>query len=81
MNHLVKTTSKGQITLPAKWRKRFDTNQFLIKEKAGKLEIVPIDMTDLDNAEEWTSVFNADRDNDGKPLDGAAFLEMLRSVK
>jgi len=29
MTTILKTTSKGQITIPAKWRKKFDTNQFM----------------------------------------------------
>jgi len=36
-----KMTSKGQVTLPAFWRKRFATSQVIIETKKEKVEITP----------------------------------------
>ena len=80
MTTIVKATSKGQITLPAKWRKLFDTNQYIIKEKKGALEIRPIDMDMLEKQEEWTVVFNAVRDNGGKGVPAEQFIKMLEEL-
>jgi len=41
IKRIQKITSKGQITLPALWRKQFKTNQILIKAKNKSLEISP----------------------------------------
>ncbi|MBU1626213.1 AbrB/MazE/SpoVT family DNA-binding domain-containing protein [bacterium] len=80
MNHILKATSKGQITLPAKWRKNFDTDQYLVKEKAGKLEITPIDLDELENDSEWVTIFSAERDNDGEGIDIDEFIEALENT-
>lgn len=81
MNYLLKATSKGQITLPAKWRKNFKTDRYLVREKAGKLEISPIDLDDLEDESGWTTVFNAARDNRGKGVDARDLLQALREIK
>ena len=80
MHHILKATSKGQITLPAKWRKHFDTDQYLVKEKGGKLEITPIDVDDLDDGAEWVTLFNADRDNKGKGIPVKDFIKALEDT-
>ncbi|MEK7523774.1 MAG: AbrB/MazE/SpoVT family DNA-binding domain-containing protein [Patescibacteria group bacterium] len=76
---ITKATSRGQITLPKKWRDRFKHNQYLIKAGDFKLEIMPINEEEL----EWAgaeTIFNADRDNDGKGIEAGEFLKMLRSI-
>ncbi|MFH1631744.1 MAG: hypothetical protein ABIA47_01825 [bacterium] len=80
MATIAKATTKGQITLPAKWRKNFDTNQYLIKETAGKLEITPIDLDDLENDDKWVTVFSADRDNKGNGIEAGKFLQILEDI-
>ncbi len=80
MATIVKATSKGQVTLPAKWRRGFDTNQFLIKELGDKLIISPIDMDQIDKEEEWTTIFSADRDNKGKGVPIDDFINALKKT-
>lgn len=80
MHYILKATSKGQITLPAKWRKNFDTDQYLVKEKSGKLEITPIDINDLESDDEWVTIFNAKRDNKGKGVPVDEFIKALENT-
>lgn len=76
---IVKTTSKGQITLPAKWRKHFDTNQFIIREKGDSLEIKPLDMDKLTKSAEYT-VFDALRDNKGRGIKASDMVKVLKEM-
>lgn len=43
MTTIVKATTKGQITLPAKWRNKFDTNQFILSYGENIINIRPIE--------------------------------------
>ncbi|MBI4359701.1 MAG: hypothetical protein HY564_01235 [Candidatus Jacksonbacteria bacterium] len=72
-----KSTSRGQITLPVAWRKRFNTNQFLMEAEESFLKIVPIDTDDLG---EYEVVFDADRDNGGKGILGTDLIKMIREI-
>ena len=77
---ITKATSRGQITIPKSWRDRFKTNNYLLRAGDFKLEIMPVDAEEL----EWIgaeTIFNADRDNGGKPIEAREFLKILRSVK
>ncbi|MFC1788093.1 AbrB/MazE/SpoVT family DNA-binding domain-containing protein [Patescibacteria group bacterium] len=78
MTNIVKATSKGQVTLPAKWRKNFDTDRFLIKTKGDSLIITPLNIDELEEDGEWTTIFDADRDNDGK---GVPIDEFIKAIK
>lgn len=71
-----KATIKGQITLPVDWRRKFKTDQFLIKRFDNKLEIIPADINKLD---EYT-VFDAIRDNNGKPIRAKDMLKVLKKM-
>ncbi|HBH46198.1 MAG: hypothetical protein A2445_00665 [Candidatus Jacksonbacteria bacterium RIFOXYC2_FULL_44_29] len=42
-----KATSRGQITLPAAWRKKFNTDTYLLKWNDDTLQIFPIDVQKL----------------------------------
>ena len=77
MNTIVKTTSKGQITLPVRWRRSFSTNRFIIKEKRGKLEIIPFDIEKIEKQNEYT-VFDAIRDNKGKGIKAKDLTKILK---
>ena len=79
MTTIAKTTSKGQITLPAKWRKNFSTDKFIIVEKSNLLEIRPLDLEKLDLAKEYT-VFDALRDNHGRGLKARDLLKILKKI-
>jgi len=77
MKTILKATSKGQITLPAKWRKNFSTNNFVAKEIGGVLEIRPIDIEKMES--EYT-VFDAIRDNKGKGIKAVDLVEILKRI-
>lgn len=79
MKTIVKATSRGQITLPSKWRKNFSTDNFIIKEKEDILEIRPVNIESLEK-EEYT-VFDALRDNKGKGIKAEKLLEILNNIE
>ncbi|MFC1810407.1 AbrB/MazE/SpoVT family DNA-binding domain-containing protein [Patescibacteria group bacterium] len=72
---IVKTTSKGQITLPKEWRTQFETENYVIEMHDKKLVISPI-VIKPSQAEEV--IFDADRDNNGK---GVSIDEMIKLLK
>ncbi len=79
MSIIVKSTSKGQITLPAKWRKNFSTNNFVIQEKGDFLEIKPLILADSKESNEYT-VFDAIRDNEGKGIKAKDLLKIIKKT-
>jgi len=76
MTTVVKATSKGQITIPITWRKKFDTDRFIVDMKDSSLEIRPLDLNKIDNGE--YTVFDAIRDNKGK---GIKATDLVASIK
>ena len=75
MRAIRKITTNGQVTLPSAWRKKFDTDTVVIKEtKKGSLEIIP---HEIDDAENWETIFDAVRDNDGKGIPAEEFIAAL----
>ena len=79
MNTIVKSTTKGQITIPAKWRNRFDTDRFLMNIKDTHLEIRPINLDDIEKEKEYT-VFDAIRDNKGKGIKAKDLVNILKKT-
>jgi bifunctional DNA-binding transcriptional regulator/antitoxin component of YhaV-PrlF toxin-antitoxin module len=79
MTTIVKATIKGQITLPISWRKIFDTNRYIVKTIGRKLEISPLDLSIIENAEEYT-VFDAIRDNNGKGIKAKDLIKILGKI-
>jgi bifunctional DNA-binding transcriptional regulator/antitoxin component of YhaV-PrlF toxin-antitoxin module len=77
MRVIVKATSKGQITLPSKWRQRSETHQYLLKEEGDSLVITPLEVDALEE-KGWTTVFDADRDNGGKAVPIREFIKALK---
>ena len=77
MTTISKATSKGQITIPKKWRDKFNTNQFVLTEKGDKLEIKPLVISK--NEEEFT-VFDAIRDNKGKGIKAKDLVNVLKKI-
>lgn len=59
-----KISSKGQVTLPASWRKTIKTDHITVSVNGDSLVIQP---ARLDESGEYT-VFDAIRDNKGKGL-------------
>lgn len=78
MATVLKATSKGQITLPAKWRKHFSTNQFVAHENGDVLEIRPLDLDALHSKEDSITVFDAIRDNQGKGIYAEDFIGIVQ---
>lgn len=76
---ITKITSKGQITLPAKWRRNFSTNQYIIEEKKDRLEIKPLILEELYKKNEYT-VFDAIRDNKGKGIKAKDLIKVLKKT-
>lgn len=72
MKKIVKCTSKGQITLPMKWRSKFETDNFAIEYQNDQLIVKPVIIEEV--------IFNADRDNDGKGLDPQEIIDMIREI-
>ena len=66
-------TKKGQITLPIKFRKKVNTNNYLLEEKSDYLIIRPVKTDE-------TVIFNAERDNKGEPVELGEFLNSLEKA-
>ncbi|NQT49720.1 hypothetical protein HQ571_03445 [Candidatus Kuenenbacteria bacterium] len=79
MTTITKATTKGQITLPAKWRRSFSTDQFVLREKGGILEVIPLDLKQLEKTKEIT-VFDALRDNKGKGIKAKDLIKVLKKI-
>ncbi len=80
MTTIVKATSKGQITLPVTWRRRVTTDRFIVKVMGDVLEIRPLDLKKIEEAQRYTTIFDAVRDNKGKGIPAKDFLAMLRRI-
>ena len=68
-----KITSKGQVTLPASWRKKIGTEMVLVIEKDNKLEIIPAEIIAGEEV-----LFDAIRDSNGK---GIPVTDLIFSLK
>jgi AbrB family looped-hinge helix DNA binding protein len=77
---ILKSTSKGQITIPASWRKKFNTNQFTAVMKEDKLEIKPLILEkEKEEVKEFT-VFDAIRDNKGRGIKAKDLVNILKKT-
>ncbi|MFH0845815.1 MAG: hypothetical protein V1851_00205 [Patescibacteria group bacterium] len=74
-----KMTSRGQITLPASWRKKIKTEQILLKTKGDFIEISPFHLPNKNTQNEYT-VFDAIRDNKGKGIKADDLLKILKEI-
>ncbi len=79
MEKISKITGKGQITLPASWRKLAATDQVLIRENEGTLEITPFYIANIKKNGKYT-VFDALRDTKGKGIKAKDLLKILRKI-
>jgi len=81
MIKILTATSKGQITLPVAWRKQFKTNQFALSFKGDLLKIKPIKLKGIFEEKEGDyTIFNAQRDNNGKGVKGTDLLKALKEI-
>lgn len=76
---IIKTTEKGQITLPKVWRDQFPTDNFLLKIDVHQITIKPVHLNDLEADEEV--MFDADRDNKGKGVTPDAMIKLLKKIR
>ncbi|MBU2524050.1 AbrB/MazE/SpoVT family DNA-binding domain-containing protein [Patescibacteria group bacterium] len=74
---ITKTTSKGQITLPKKWRDQFKTDTYRVEMKDSNLLITPIFVAKTANE---TVIFDADRDNNGKGVSVDKMIKLLKDL-
>lgn len=74
-----KITSKGQITLPVSWRKKFNAQQVLVEQKSDFIEISSFSFDNREDNKEYT-VFDAIRDNNGKGLKAKDLLSILKKI-
>lgn len=79
MTTVAKATSKGQITLPVRWRRRCKTDRFLVEEHGVRLTITPLDVERARRRGEYT-VFDAIRDHRAKGIRAKDLAKILRSL-
>lgn len=75
---VLKSTSKGQITLPKDWRDRFQTDNYLIESKGNYAIIKPIRIEEIESEE---ILFDADRDNHGRGISPEEMISMLKKAR
>lgn len=93
MIKIVKATAKGQITLPAIWRKQLNTDLFKVNFNNNKFTLEPIEINKnsskglslkkiIENEEKKSGlvIFNAIRDNNGKGIEVKKFLKILKEI-
>jgi len=80
MTTITKATTKGQITLPAVWRRNFSTNRFFIEDKGEFLKITPLFLDNLKKEEKEYTVFDAIRDNKGKGIKAKDLIKILKKI-
>jgi len=74
---VVTCTSKGQITIPKKWRDKFKTSTFTLSTKDNKVIIMPINLEQLQDE----IIFDADRDNEGKGVTPDEMIKMITAIQ
>ncbi|OWK27117.1 MAG: hypothetical protein US76_00645 [Parcubacteria group bacterium GW2011_GWA2_38_13b] len=83
MTTIVKATTKGQITLPAVWRKRFNTTQFILDYSGDIIKIQPIDIKEIMKKQyrkKELVIFNSIRDNKGNGMNAKNLLRVLKKI-
>ncbi len=77
MKKILKSTVRGQITLPKEWRDAHRTDHYRVKIEKNTLILVPLH---LDPEEDEEIIFNADSDNDGKGVSLDDMITMLSKI-
>lgn len=75
---IVKSTVKGQVTLPNAWREKFNTNNYILEMYSERLIVKPIDISKLEDED---IIFDAERDNNGKGISPSEFIKILKRIK
>jgi bifunctional DNA-binding transcriptional regulator/antitoxin component of YhaV-PrlF toxin-antitoxin module len=74
---VLKSTPRGQITLPKKWREHFSTDHYLVEAHADRLVILPLN---VGKPTEEEIVFDADRDNHGKGIPAREMIRLIQKI-
>lgn len=74
--NIQKVTERGQITLPAEWRRQYASKNIVVRQIGGKLEVTPLNINESD---EYT-VFDAIRDNKGIGLKTTDLIKILKKI-
>ncbi len=77
--HIIKSTPKGQVTLPKKWRAKFNTDLYVLQITDSGIQIKPVDVSELTASEEV--LFDADKDNDGKGVTTDEMITLLKKIQ
>ncbi len=80
MATILKATSRGQVTIPMAWRKRFKTDQFIATMNNDTLEITPLLLDDQEKTSDYT-VFDAIRDNNGQGIKADDLVKILKKLQ
>ncbi|MFH0769971.1 MAG: hypothetical protein V1926_01190 [Candidatus Peregrinibacteria bacterium] len=75
---IMKSTGRGQITLPSVWRAHFNTNNYLVEMYQDRLVIIPFHLEDATQEE---ILFDADRDNGGKGVSPESIIRELKKIR
>ncbi len=75
---IVKSTERGQITLPRKWRSSFSTDNYLLEMHDDRLIITPFHIAPSADEE---VLFDAVRDNDGKGISPDEIINALKKIR
>lgn len=78
---VVKSTSKGQITLPMQWRAQFNTDNYLLKMDEKQIVIKPAYIEKFEVGELEEVVFDAQEDNGGKGISVDEMIKLLKKTK
>ena len=81
MTTVVKATTKGQITLPAAWRRKYKTSYFILKSKKEGLEISPLSLASQSPEKDEYTVFDALRDNRGQGIKAGDLVDILKKLQ
>lgn len=76
---ILKSTERGQITLPKQWRNQFSTGNYVVEMHDDKMIITPLNIEKKDPLEEI--LFDADRDNGGKGIGTNDIIRMLKEIQ
>lgn len=75
-----RVTSKGQITLPIAWRRKMgNATTITVEMRDDSLIISPL-RTEDERDEEWVTLFDAVRDNNGKGVPAKKLAQMIRRI-
>lgn len=73
---IVKSTTKGQVTLPVKWREKFNTDNFFMIIHKNHVVLKPVKLEEF----EEEVLFDAETDNNGKGVTPDEMIKMLKEL-